>query len=365
MTMLRFAALGDISFNDKLSDFLNIQPPTNFLNPNGLFSNCDFLVGNLESPLVKDSKVAIKKKIYLSGNPVAAKYLAKNKINILSLANNHIFDYGLDGYYETIETLKSNNIGYFGAGKNIEEASQPYIKILNSYKIGFLGYCAPSTHAKIAAKRDYGVSPFILEKCILDIKNLINFVNFIIVSIHWGYERFRLPSPSQIKTAHQLIDAGCNLILGHHPHIIQAYEKYNGGYIFYSLGNYLFSDIYNKEGIKISCQTEEDNIYSLVPLISVDSRNGRVNVNPFITKIYRGFKIKLVKNQEFLSYYDMFKKWQSLIRLDSYFKIWKKYKIKNLFRELFNKKSLNYYVKNFYKLRPYHREIILKYFRQK
>jgi poly-gamma-glutamate synthesis protein (capsule biosynthesis protein) len=172
--------------------------------------------------------------------------------DIVSLANNHAMDYGKIALLDTINILSENGISQVGAGKNIYESYSPKIFQIKGLKIGFLAYStilpanstATSKHPGIAYARS--LKSKILDKEIKDflrknIKIVRNKVDFLIISVHWGEELNFYPSPLQIQLGHFLIDSGADLVIGHHPHVVQGIEKYKGKLIVYSLGNFVFA----------------------------------------------------------------------------------------------------------------------------
>jgi poly-gamma-glutamate synthesis protein (capsule biosynthesis protein) len=166
------------------------------------------------------------------------------KINVVNLANNHIFDYGLEGFSETIEFLKEKNIAFFGAGKNLEEARKPLIIKLDQISVAFLGYSWDFIQSLNASKDTFGTSPLEENLILEDIKKIRGKCDFLIVSLHWSYEREIYPLPSHRRLAHKIINAGADFIVGHHSHVPQGVELYNNKPIAYSLGNFYF-DNYN------------------------------------------------------------------------------------------------------------------------
>jgi len=184
---------------------------------------------NLEYPLSKNG-IPAKNKILLG---CENNYLLDtfHSIKGVNLANNHIFDYGLEGFEDTISFLEQNNIPYCGInGKFIQ---------LENCKI--LGFCSlTSTPVKECGKYKLNI----LEEIDFEyIKNIKKEHEYLIIILHWGLEEFKMPRYEDVKLAHKLIDIGVDLIIGHHPHVIQPIEIYKGKYIFYSLGNFIFPDL--------------------------------------------------------------------------------------------------------------------------
>ncbi|MGG3888847.1 CapA family protein [Metabacillus fastidiosus] len=186
-----------------------------------IFLEDDFTVVNLETTLTNTTQKA-EKKFRFKGDPSYAKILELGGVEAVNLANNHIFDYLEQGYNDTMENLEKQNIGYFGYENR-------YITTIKDIKIGALGY---------EGWRD---TPEIRKQIKKDIKKLQDKnVQIILVNFHWGIERSYVPTESQRTLAKFTIDSGADLILGHHPHVVQGIEEYKDKFIVYSLGNFMF-----------------------------------------------------------------------------------------------------------------------------
>lgn len=257
-------SIGDILLSGIVAELIrNKAPDSPFTFVSSIFKESHFAFANLECPL-SDRGNPLKNKCCLSSPPEAAKSLKSAGFNILSLANNHIFDYGYEGFEDTVSLLKENNISYFGAGKNLEEARKPAVLSANGPSIGFLGYSWDFIGSINATKSKFGTAPLDGNMIIEDVQRLKEHADIVVVSLHWGYDRERYPLLSHVKLAHRIIDAGTTLILGHHPHVLQGIESYEEGMIVYSLGNFLFPDVSykrynpiqkpeNKESIIFQC----------------------------------------------------------------------------------------------------------------
>lgn len=215
------------------------------------FEKADIIFGNLECPLSNDGPARADKAMALYAPPDSVCALKYLNYNVISLANNHINDYGEEGLIKTIEILKGNKILFFGAGKNLEEASQGVTIKKRGLKVSFLGYTTSEEHVKsiIADADTAGCVFYDFKKIKKDIANVKNNSDIICISLHWGFEYYLYPSPEQIELAHKIIDAGAHIVIGHHPHVIQGFERYKHGVIFYSLGNFFFPNFYMKSGI--------------------------------------------------------------------------------------------------------------------
>lgn len=240
--------LGDVSFNDNyISLYKDGKKPFNSLQ--NTFDNQDYVIGNLECMAKGGDGENLDKKPRLTATVDTLNYLNQIPVNIVSLAQNHIYDHLEDGFRKTTQFLEENSIKYLGAAKNREEASQALIIDKNSIKIGLLNYASEDTNPSVPDSAGLKVNIFTLKKAISDIKEIKERVNHTVILLHWGgrVEGGHYPDWNQPQIARQLIDAGADLIIGHHPHTVQPFEQYKDKHIFYSLGNFCFSD-YTFEG---------------------------------------------------------------------------------------------------------------------
>jgi len=196
-----------------------------FENVRGIFEQFDISVANLECALTDNDNPAIRRPQPYSykGKESYAEILKLGGINIVNLANNHTFDYGQPGFDDTLAALEAAGIGYFGYDMIL-------IKEVNGLRVGFIGawgsgYISDARLQGFKAQLDY------LDEQGADLK---------IVSFHWGNNDEKIQNSNQAYLGRFLIDNGADLILGHHPHVLQGIELYNGRYIVYSLGNFIF-----------------------------------------------------------------------------------------------------------------------------
>ncbi|HOI57104.1 MULTISPECIES: CapA family protein [unclassified Methanoculleus] len=236
MTSMRLQAVGDVLLwirNEK-KPFALIQDQ---------FRQKDLLFGNLETVLSESGDPSQKRWVNTTP-PEAGDYLKDAGFDILSLANNHTLDMGREGFEKTLEGLESRDIAYIG-GVRGDEPPAGLVVERNGIRLGFLGY----TSGRFRSPPGVTVSKLKKKAIINDIRALKGRCDHIVVSLHWGIENTYYPSPDQTRLAHALIDSGATLILGHHSHTIQGLERYNGGLIAYSLGNFQFDTEIFKEKI--------------------------------------------------------------------------------------------------------------------
>jgi poly-gamma-glutamate synthesis protein (capsule biosynthesis protein) len=162
--------------------------------------------------------------------------------DVVSLANNHIWDWGKDALSDTAFHLDEAGIGHVGAGRDAVEANRPFIAELGGTSIAIFGYTTLYPKS-LQAGADYpGISSFDVSSTISQVQNLKSEggAHLAIVSLHWGTEYVTSSDAIQQGIARRLIDGGVDLVIGHHPHVAQEVEQYGGGYIVYSLGNFVF-----------------------------------------------------------------------------------------------------------------------------
>ena len=231
-----------------------------------ILSGSDFAVGNLESPLLIDFKKSITTSF--AGSYKFASFLHECGFDVISVANNHILEQGEQGFFETINILNNTDIKPVGFQK--DNNSNLVVLEKNEVKFGFSAY---NSVQDIENPNLY--SDFSIDKAIASLKEMQNSeVDCKIISLHWGWheEYINIPSAENIKIARKLIDNGADIIVGHHPHVVQPVEKYKGKLIFYSLGNFLFDMTWSKNvrtGIAVKViynKTTHKTDYEIIPI---------------------------------------------------------------------------------------------------
>ena len=236
-----FLAVGDILLSRGVAQRMRQQrdPLLPFRSLGELLNSTDFNFGNLESPVSGNDEVKGRGLVFNTATDDLAG-LRKYNFRILNLANNHSLDQRLAGLERTRRILSDWGIDYVGVGENKAEAWEPRVITANSIRIGFLG-------ASYASINDGGVVHNENVARIEDLTELKDALtklksqaDFIVVTMHAGIEFKRYPHSSQIAFARAAVDFGADLVIGAHPHWIQTIEQYQGKYIFYSLGNFVF-----------------------------------------------------------------------------------------------------------------------------
>ncbi|MCD6217147.1 CapA family protein [bacterium] len=273
--MIRFMAVGDIMLGRGVGNRIR-KYGTGWLceKTSSVLHNADVLFGNLESPLTTRYSPTHTENVFM-GNPKMAKELTSIGFNVLSVANNHAFDQGRTGLQHTLNHLKDAGIIAVGGGIGNDEPYKAKVMEKNGVKIAFIGaQNVISTSLDIAKA---GIAQLDVYHQIKEIKSVRSNVDFIVVSLHWGGEYVNTASDKQKETAHRLIDAGADIIIGHHPHVLQGIERYNGGLIAYSLGNFAFDqrDEKTKRSVILVVDLAKDcaiNNPKVVPIAIIDFR---------------------------------------------------------------------------------------------
>lgn len=206
----------------------------------------DVLVGNLETPLVRDLPLdsPIGSKYRFGASPDHAKHLQAAGFTAVSLANNHWFDQRVLGIDETPPILRE--LGIVPLGAAVREGAVFRVETVekNGWKLGFV---AITTRTNAPVREGLPVLPYLptddIAKTIVPVVTEARSAHdLVIVVVHWGDEYAEAPNFAQVKAAHALVDAGADMVIGHHPHVLQAIERYGKGLVAYSLGNFLFEN---------------------------------------------------------------------------------------------------------------------------
>lgn len=232
----------------------------------------DIVFGNLEAVICDDGPAPLfpDKPYNFHASPAAAGALRKAGFHVLSLANNHAMDYGPEALAKTRRLLEENGIIEFGAGEDLAAAHAPRILTVKGVRFGFLGYSVAHSNRVYARQGSPGIAPVQLDMIRKDIGAVRGKVDVLVISLHWGKEYDTIPSQKQREQAHQLVDWGADLILGHHPHVTQGIELYKGKVIAYSLGNFVFDQ--KKDGtdwsVMLACTFRGKELHSVeaIPL---------------------------------------------------------------------------------------------------
>jgi poly-gamma-glutamate synthesis protein (capsule biosynthesis protein) len=200
----------------------------------------DITIGNLESPIALNGNAFTKKKFHYRSAPQTATALKNAGFSIVTLANNHMMDFGASSLEETRRHLERAGVGYTGAGASINAARKMAAITVRGIKVAFLAYSLTFPDDFYATADRPGTAPGFYAFYRDDIAAARKISNYVVVSFHWGTENSAVPKPYQVTAAHHAIDAGADVVIGHHPHVLQGIERYKNGVILYSLGNFAF-----------------------------------------------------------------------------------------------------------------------------
>ncbi len=198
----------------------------------------DVAMVNLENPITDATRKRSGKQFNFKSEAESVAALRAGGIDLVTLANNHTMDYNQPGLTDTLATLDRAEIHAIGAGENITEARRPKILDVKGQRIAYFGYYNAHWHAATATSA--GTNPRDNDTLAEDIRAVRNQVDWVVVNVHWGEELARYPASYQREIGRRAIDAGADLVVGHHPHVLQGAELYKERAIVYSLGNFIF-----------------------------------------------------------------------------------------------------------------------------
>lgn len=270
-----------------------------------ILQNADFRIFNLELPITNSNSKIFKNGPTLKAPTAITKGLEYLNPSVLTLANNHIMDYGKEGLTDTFNELNACNIKYCGAGNVLREASKPLILVKNNINIGIFA-CAEHEFG-IATDAECGANPFDPLETPDQIAKFKTKCNYLIVIYHGGKEHYRYPSPQLQKNCRKLVEKGANLVICQHSHCIGAFEQFGGGTIVYGQGNFIF-DYLEHECWQTSLFVKvvfDENLFSVdyIPIVKYKNVIRKANMevgNEIIKQFYeRSKKIidpNIVKN---------------------------------------------------------------------
>jgi hypothetical protein len=210
-----------------------------------ILAESDLNITNLEFPLTLNESKISKSGPHLKARPNAVNLLKELGFNAVTLANNHIMDYGKAGLDDTIRTLNKHSISFAGAGTNLEEAKRPLTSLISEKRIAILNFTAHEF--SIASDQKAGANPIDIIENYYQIKSAKEASDYLVIIVHSGIEHYEYPTPSMQKLCRFYASLGADAIACHHSHCISGYELFNGVPIFYGLGNFLFVEEEQKQ----------------------------------------------------------------------------------------------------------------------
>jgi len=242
-----------------------------FLKIADFLKSADLAFGNLES-VISDKGTKVGSIYSFRADPRAIEGLVFAGFDVLSLATNHAFDYGSEALIDTLVRLKLANMDFVGADLNKQSAFSLLIKEVKDVKIGFLAYTNLGPSGWRASETNPGItwiSEDDFSEIQQNIKDAKEKVDILVVSLHAGTEYEPEPSQFQKDFSKMAIEAGADLLIGHHPHVVEPYEEYENGWIFYSLGNFVFDQSFSEETMKgqmVKVLIKDKKIQKVIPI---------------------------------------------------------------------------------------------------
>ncbi|WP_059054254.1 CapA family protein [Paenibacillus senegalimassiliensis] len=236
--------VGDTMFSGKVQERLEKKGydfPYEYIRE--LFEQDDLTLLNLETPVTEGGQPA-ENKTYVFKSPTRALApMAKAGVDAVGLANNHILDQGISGLKDTLKALKEHDIAYAGAGHDAKDAYAPVYLERKGIKVALLSFSRVVPESTwVAGANHAGVaSAYTPKRALEEIRTAKENADLVLVMSHWGKERTTVLEDHQQELAHAYIDAGADLVIGSHPHVMQGLEQYQGKWIVYSTGNFIFT----------------------------------------------------------------------------------------------------------------------------
>jgi poly-gamma-glutamate synthesis protein (capsule biosynthesis protein) len=274
-------AVGDIMLAGRLAPVVAAKGaafPFRMLTP--LLKQGDLAMGNLEAPLSRRGREYTDKRFRFRASPEAAVALKDAGFSLLTLANNHTMDYGATALQDTVQALDRCGIKSAGAGPNLAAARSPAVFTIKGQRLAFLAYSLTQPLEFFAARNRAGTAPAYPASFTADIRAARAMADHVIVSFHWGIEGSTWPTPIQQEYARKAIDAGAEVVIGHHPHVLQGMEYYKRGVILYSLGNCVFGSRSRTAGLGAIARITLGKDLPTVELIPLNLRYTEVRFQP-------------------------------------------------------------------------------------
>jgi len=230
-------------------------------------ADADITFGNLEGP-ISDEGINVGSIYSFRADPKSIDGLMLADFNILSVANNHMGDWGSAAFEDTLNTLSNYDIDYIGGGFSQNDAYSPVIKNVKNTKFCFFAYTDLGPRSFEASGDKSGMAFLDIEDASKDIEKYNDKCDFIIISLHFGEEYKEKASARQKAIATGLSAAGADLIIGHHPHVISEAEIIGGTNVFYSLGNFIFDQMFSektRKGMALVVEFKNKKLVNLIP----------------------------------------------------------------------------------------------------
>ncbi|MGQ0602848.1 MAG: CapA family protein [Anaerolineales bacterium] len=240
-------AVGDVMLARSIGDRIVSEGAAPFGEIAATLRSADITIANLECAISERGEPQPKAYVFRAP-PLAVEALSTLGVDVVSLANNHTFDFGLEALVDTVALLNEKGIASVGVGGNASEARTPVIVERNGLRMAFLAYVdVPiesrsgfDTRSWIATDGSPGLAWAYVEAITADVVSAKQQSDMVVVLLHFGFENRAEPTAAQRSQARAAVDAGATLVIGAHPHVLQGAEEYGSGLIAYSLGNFVF-----------------------------------------------------------------------------------------------------------------------------
>ncbi|TSC71793.1 MAG: poly-gamma-glutamate synthesis protein (capsule biosynthesis protein) [Parcubacteria group bacterium Gr01-1014_70] len=268
---------GDIMMNRGVEEIIREQGNNDWSFPfsyvSDVLGGADITFGNLEGP-VSDAGVQSGSEFSFRMDPHVTTALALAGFDIVSLANNHMGDWGREAFEDTMRRLQRSGIAYAGGGWNQKESLEPAVFEVRGKRVGFVAFSdvgplwmqSKDALSGIAALPAGSEGKEYVEKAVFEASQK---VDILVVSFHFGEEYQTAPNERQKELARTAVDAGARVVIGHHPHVVENIEEYGKGVIAYSLGNFIFDQNFSAdtmEGLMLKVEFDGDAIAAVIPI---------------------------------------------------------------------------------------------------
>lgn len=239
---IEIAATGDVNLGARVAALIRTHGPAYpWEHVAGWLRDADIALVNLECA-ISDGGSPLDKEYTFRGDPAAVPAMAEAGVDLANLGNNHAGDYGRQALVDTLDHLRAAGIEPVGAGRDDREAFRPVFVERAGLRIAFVGATRVLPHHFAAGPDLPGVaSAYDEARLVSSVGEADARADVTVVSIHWGVELAREPNDVQVRLGRALVDAGADVVVGHHPHVLQPVVRYRGAVIAYSLGNFVFS----------------------------------------------------------------------------------------------------------------------------
>jgi hypothetical protein len=286
-------AVGDVMLGDRARQpIAEHGPDYPFRSVLPLLQSGEIVLANLEGPFARDSRRTHRNYSYRV-DPAMAEAMAEAGFTVVTLANNHLLDCGRGGVEETLAAVEAAGMAPLGAGLDEAAAHHPIVQAAGCGRVGLLGYYWNRRCAATATLPGSAIGS--RESLQEDLARLRPSVDWLVVTFHWGIPYEREPLPADRQLARWAIDCGADVVVGHHPHVLQPFEVYRDRPIFYSLGNFAFGSGNSRaEGLLLRVQFGPCGIESQLFPVYVKNRDPRVHYQP---RVLAGKAAEQILNQ--------------------------------------------------------------------